>query len=106
MKKDELEAVVRALRDRDVRGTDYLFASERGARLTRNGFWRVLSERASAPGYRRNVCTHQLRRGCGYYLANRGWDLRLIQDYHGQVHDPQCRRGLRGFGKGQPVCDG
>jgi site-specific recombinase XerD len=26
---------------------------------------------------------HQLRHACGYYLANKGCDLRLIQDYLG-----------------------
>jgi integrase len=26
---------------------------------------------------------HQLRHACGYYLANKGSDLRLIQDYWG-----------------------
>ena len=44
MKRDELRAIERVLRGREVRGADYLFCSERGARLTRNGFWRVVSE--------------------------------------------------------------
>ena len=29
---------------------------------------------------------HQLRHACGYYLANKGCDLRLIQDYLGHSH--------------------
>ena len=30
-----------------------------------------------------NVYTHQLRHATGYYLANKGCDLRLIQEYLG-----------------------
>ncbi|HSC07267.1 MAG TPA: tyrosine-type recombinase/integrase [Steroidobacteraceae bacterium] len=83
MKRDEIAAIERVLRDRDVRGTDYLFCSERGAKLTRNGFWRVVSEAGKRAGLPVNTYTHQLRHACGYYLANRGCDLRLIQEYLG-----------------------
>ena len=31
---------------------------------------------------------HMLRHSCGFYLANRGYDLRLIQDYLGH-RDPK-----------------
>ena len=84
MKRDEIRAIARAMRDRDVRGTDYLFSSERGARLTRNGFWRVVSEAGKRAGLPVKTYTHQLRHACGYYyLANKGCDLRLIQEYLG-----------------------
>lgn len=89
MKRDEIDAIERVLRDRTVRGTDYVFASERGARLARNGFWRVMSETGKRAGLAMNVYTHQLRHACGYYLANKGCDLRLIQEYlgHRQVQN-------------------
>ena len=83
MKQDELRAVERVLRGREVRGADYLFCSERGARLTRNGFWRVVSEAGKRAGLPVKTYSHQLRHACGYYLANRGCDLRLIQEYLG-----------------------
>ena len=83
MKRDEIEAIERVLRDREIRGTDYVFCSERGARLTRNGFWRVVSEAGRRAGLATNTYTHQLRHACGYYLANKGCDLRLIQEYLG-----------------------
>ncbi|WP_102285270.1 tyrosine-type recombinase/integrase [Vibrio lentus] len=35
-----------------------------------------------------NVHPHTLRHSCGYYLANKGYDLRLIQDYLGH-RDPK-----------------
>ena len=34
------------------------------------------------------VHPHMLRHSCGFYLANRGYDLRLIQDYLG-LRDPK-----------------
>ena len=37
-------------------------------------------ERAGLPV---NTYAHQLRHACGYYFANKGCDLRLIQDYLG-----------------------
>ena len=83
MKRDEIAAVGRVLAKCEVRGTDYLFASERGDRLTRNGFWRIVSEAGKRAELPMSVYTHQLRHACGYYLANRGCDLRLIQDYLG-----------------------
>jgi site-specific recombinase XerD len=83
MKQDELRAIGRVLEHRAVRGTDDLFSSERGARLTRNGFWRVVSEAGKRAGLPVNVYTHQLRHATGYYLANKGCDLRLIQEYLG-----------------------
>jgi site-specific recombinase XerD len=85
MRQDEIEAIGRVLRDREVRGTDYLFCSERGAKLTRNGFWRVVSEAGKRAGLPMKAYAHMLRHSTGYYLANKGCDLRLIQDYLGHV---------------------
>jgi site-specific recombinase XerD len=61
----------------------WLFLTERGDQLTRfalNYLVRVAGERA---GLGFSVHPHMLRHGCGYALANRGYDLRLIQDYLG-----------------------
>jgi len=72
MKRDEIEAIERHLRGRELDRTDYVFCSERKVRLTRNGFWRVVSEAGKRAGLPVNAYTHQLRHACGYYLANRG----------------------------------
>jgi integrase len=85
MKKDELEAIARVLRDRNVDPRDFLFRSERGEMLTRYAFWRIVSEAGKRAGLPMKAYAHQLRHGCGYYLANKGCDLRLIQDYLGHV---------------------
>ena len=39
-----------------------------------------------------NTYAHQLRHACGYYFANKGCDLRLIQDYLG---DKQIQNTVR-----------
>jgi len=83
MKADELEALERVLGEREVEAGDYVFCSERGAKLTRYGFWRIVSEAGKRAGLPVKVYAHMLRHACGYYLANKGCDLRLIQDYLG-----------------------
>lgn len=83
MKRDELEAIERVLRDREVDPGEYVFRSERGEKLTRYAFWRIVSEAGKRAGLPMKVYAHQLRHACGYYLANKGCDLRLIQDYLG-----------------------
>jgi type 1 fimbriae regulatory protein FimB len=65
---DELRAIKRYSATRtDV--LPWLFISERGQPLT-------------------PVHPHMLRHSCGFALANRGYDLRLIQDYLGH-RDPK-----------------
>jgi site-specific recombinase XerD len=85
LKADEVRAIERVLRDREVDARDFLFASERGAKLTRNGFWRIVSEAGKRAGLPVKAYAHMLRHSTGYYLANKGCDLRLIQDYLGHV---------------------
>jgi len=75
---DELRAIRRYLAVR--RGElPWLFLSERGQPLTRQAVSYLVglaAQRAGLPG----VHPHTLRHSCGYYLANKGHDLRLIQD--------------------------
>jgi integrase len=83
---DELRAIKRYLGLR----TDplpWLFVSDRRQPLTRqsvNYLVAMAAERAKLPP----VNPHMLRHSCGFYLANRGYDLRLIQDYLGH-RDPK-----------------
>ena len=83
---DELRAIKAYLRTRNDR-LPWLFLSERGATMTRqavNYLLRVAGERAGLG----HVHPHMLRHGCGYHLANEGYDTRLIQDYLGH-RDPR-----------------
>ena len=83
---DELRAIKRYLAGRSDR-LPWLFLSERGQPLTRSSVQylvRVAAERVGLP----NVHPHTLRHSCGYYLADKGTDLRTMQDYLGH-RDPR-----------------
>jgi type 1 fimbriae regulatory protein FimB len=84
MQGDTLRAVRAWLRERDkMRWHDlsWLFISERGpmSRKAVNYLIQHAGERAGLP----HVHPHMLRHSCGYYLANKGFDTRRIQDYLG-----------------------
>jgi type 1 fimbriae regulatory protein FimB len=82
--RDHLLLMMIAVRRGDL---PWLFLSERGQPLTRQAVSYLVglaARRAGLPG----VHPHTLRHSCGYYLANKGHDLRLIQDYLGH-RDPK-----------------
>ena len=83
MKPDEVAALKKVLRDRKLQATDYVFQSERAEKMSRSAFWRIVSQAGDRAGLPVKAYAHQLRHACGYYLANKGCDLRLIQDYLG-----------------------
>lgn len=82
---DEPRALRAWLRERSLRPdarSPYLFLSERGP-FTRQAVNYIVSsagERAKLPF---RVHPHMLRHSTGFYLANKGFDTRLIQDYLG-----------------------
>jgi site-specific recombinase XerD len=83
---DELRAIRRYLATR-ADALPWLSVSERGQPLTRqavNYLVAVAAARAGLPG----VQPHTLRHSCGFALADKGHDLRLIQDYLGH-RDPR-----------------
>jgi integrase len=82
---DELRALRAWLRERSLRPdarSPYLFLSERGpfTRQAINYISLSAGERAKLPF---RVHPHMLRHSTGFYLANKGFDTRLIQDYLG-----------------------
>ena len=60
---------------------------ERGEPFTRQSVNYLLAEAAARAGLP-PVHPHMLLHSCGFSLANRGYDLRLIQDYLGHC-DPK-----------------
>lgn len=83
---DELRAVKRYLAMRTDK-LPWLFISERGRLLSRQSVNYLVGGAAVRAGLPR-VWPHMLRHSCGFYLANHGHDLRLIQDYLGH-RDPK-----------------
>lgn len=83
---DELRAIKRYLATR-LDGLPWLFVSERAQPLTRQSVNYLIATAAARAGLP-PVHPHMLRHSCGFTLANRGYDLRLIQDYLGH-RDPK-----------------
>jgi site-specific recombinase XerD len=83
---DELRAIRRYLASRSDR-LPWLFVSERSQALTRQSVNYLIAAAARRAGLP-PVHPHMLRHSCGFALANRGYDLRLIQDYLGH-RDPR-----------------
>jgi site-specific recombinase XerD len=82
---DELRALRAWLRERDKRTdarSSYVFLSERGP-MTRQAVNYLVAETGKRAWLRFHVHSHMLRHSTGYYLANRNYDTRLVQDYLG-----------------------
>jgi len=83
---DELRAIKRCLATRTDK-LPWLFISERGQPLTRQAVNYLIGAAAKSAGLK-NVHPHTLRHSCGFYLADKGTDLRTMQDYLGH-RDPR-----------------
>ena len=83
---DELRGIKRYLALRADR-LPWLFISERGQQLERTSVFYLVRTAAAQAGLN-GVHPHTLRHSCGYYLADRGTDLRTMQDYLGH-RDPR-----------------
>ncbi len=82
---DELRAIRAWLREREnypTADSNYLFLSERGP-LTRQAVNYLVTEIGKRAELNCEINPHMIRHSTGYYLANKGYDTRLIQDYLG-----------------------
>ena len=61
----------------------WMFMSERGTPLSDDAVRKIISRAGEIAGFDFPIHPHMLRHSCGYYLASRGYDTRLIQDYLG-----------------------
>lgn len=61
----------------------WLFLSRQGKYLSRQRFYQLLREYGKKANLPLPIHPHMLRHACGYNLAERGNDTRLIQDYLG-----------------------
>lgn len=76
---------LRALRQlqRDYPDTPYVFVSERKTPMSDRVIHQIVARAGVDAGLDFPAHPHMLRHGCGYYLAAKGLDTRLIQDYLG-----------------------
>src|SRR5262249_17747364 len=103
---DELRAIKRYLAIRTDK-LPWLFVSERGQLLTRQAVNYLIGVAAESAGLK-NVHPHRLRHSCGFYLADRGTDLRTMQTTSATaIHATRCStpayrvEDLRGCGSSQ-----
>lgn len=61
----------------------WLFLSRHGGKLSRQRFYQLLRTYGQLAQLPLSIHPHMLRHACGYALAERGNDTRLIQDYLG-----------------------
>jgi len=80
---DELRLIKRWLRVHSGHSSEFLFVSERGTPITRQAVWRIFKDAGKMAGLDIDVHPHMLKHSCGYYLAEKGCDTRLIQEYLG-----------------------
>jgi type 1 fimbriae regulatory protein FimB/type 1 fimbriae regulatory protein FimE len=80
----ELRALRRIKREQPA-GQRHVFVSERGAPLTTNGFFKMLSRAADSIGMP-DVHPHLLRHGTGFKLVNDGVDTRTLAAYLGHAN--------------------
>ncbi len=84
---EELRLIRRYLRFKEGKKGEalpYFFVSDRGNQFCRDSIAKTVKSCGIKGGITEKTITpHMLRHGCGFYLANKGYDLRVIQDYLG-----------------------
>ena len=63
--------------------SDYLFLSNRGSKLDRTTFFRILKKLLKEKGIDRDVSPHTLRHSFATHLLENGADLKVIQEFLG-----------------------
>ncbi|GEJ57447.1 site-specific tyrosine recombinase XerD [Anaeromyxobacter diazotrophicus] len=78
---EAVRAYVESARPRLLRGriSKDLFVTPRAARMTRQGFWKLLNRYARAAGIARRISPHKLRHSFATHLLAGGADLRAVQ---------------------------
>jgi integrase/recombinase XerD len=62
-----------------------LFLNARGGRLSRQGCWKILKQRAEAAGLDRAVSPHTLRHSFATHMLDGGADIRVVQELLGHA---------------------
>lgn len=65
--------------------SDYLFLSNRGSKLDRSSFFRILKNLLKDKGLNENLSPHSLRHSFATHLLDNGADLKTIQEFLGHA---------------------
>ena len=87
LQEDELRGIVRLknyYKNNDIKCGPFMFVGTKThLPLNRNHFNRICDSLNNGQVVPIKVTPHTFRHSCGYYLASKGYDTRLIQDYLG-----------------------
>lgn len=78
-----MKVLGKSKRSRD--SLDAVFLNLKGGRLTRQGAWLVLKDRAARIGLADKFSPHVLRHSCATHMLDNGADLRVVQELLGHV---------------------
>lgn len=82
---DYLNRYIMNARQKFVRSgsEEYLFLTNRGRKMSRVGFWKLIKKYTARAGITRNITPHTLRHSFATHLLQGGADLRSIQEMLG-----------------------
>lgn len=78
-----IRAWLKIRKDKPGAASEWLFLSRQGGQLTRQRIYQLIGQFGVLAGLSVTPHPHMLRHACGFALADRGIDTRLIQDYLG-----------------------
>ncbi|CAH5739650.1 tyrosine-type DNA invertase [Klebsiella oxytoca] len=80
---DMLDSWLKVRAHYDNADSEWLFLSRKGQRISRQRIYQFMRQYGNQAGLMIKPHPHMLRHACGYALAEKGVDTRLIQDYLG-----------------------